>query len=242
MNKQEKVIDQNDYLSMIKMEYGAMREEIHLSHSHIFIILQLFFPIVGVLLGVAVDHADNREILNSVLSLMIPMISLSSITFVLSESIRMKRAGDYICVLESKVDLLKLQHQEPNKSWQKNIEKELNLQNSNVSLFRPLAFESWIRSFPDKHTPYGRASYILQLRFIIFFLVLVGSIVASFFVGRYDYKQAMNLNVEETKSIIDFICFFHLQIVGSLISAFWGILILICGFKFSNQCRNQYST
>lgn len=149
-----------------------MREEIHTSHSHIFVVLQLFFPIVGVLLGMALEHMENRIILNSILSIAIPIISLSSITFTLSECICMKRAGDYICILESKVNFRTLSKGERKKrrKWQKKIERELNLGHSEILLSRPMIFESWIRDLSVKQMPYGGSSYILQLRFIIFLL------------------------------------------------------------------------
>ncbi len=222
----------SDYLSMVKIEYAAMREEIHLSHSHIFVVLQLYFPIVGVLLDIAIKNKADRIIFNSILAIIIPIISLSSITFILSESMRMKRAGDYICILESKVKKIISFPKKINNSWQANIENELKITKSDIDLLNPLAFESWIRNLSSggKREPYGRASLMLQIRFIILFLIPFLSVITSLGIGLYDIK------VNSSQSVI---ITFSVQFIGIIISLIWGIPILISGFGFSKQSMNQ---
>jgi len=231
MQKKNKSENINNYLSMIKMEYSAMREEIRISHTHIFVILQLYFPVIGVLIGIGVENKGNRIILYFILAILIPTISLSSIIFILSESLRMKRAGDYICILESKTKKVNVFFNKFDDKWQKNVEDNLKIAHSSVNLLEPLGFERWIRNLTSKKKVfYGRASLILQLRFIILFIVPFISIIVSILISLYDMKiitcKLIYVN-------------FGIQIIGFLMSFVWGILILINGFKLSNKSRDQ---
>ena len=151
MNQQE-----NDkaevMLQMIKVEYGAMREEINNTHSHIFMTIEISSATITALLAFLLNLQVNSFMFHFFLIVVIPWICASSTLIILSESQRMKRAGNYICILEEKVkNLCNYENEsgsEGEKSWrltQEKIEKWLKMCPSRISLLEPLCFERWIR-------------------------------------------------------------------------------------------------
>ena len=166
MNQQE-----NDkaevMLQMIKVEYGAMREEINNTHSHIFMTIEISSATITALLAFLLNLQVNSFMFHFFLIVVIPWICASSTLIILSESQRMKRAGNYICILEEKVS-----GSEGEKSWrltQEKIEKWLKMCPSRISLLEPLCFERWIRELEAVNSPLGRANFLLIFRFALIY-------------------------------------------------------------------------
>ncbi len=175
MNQQE-----NDkaevMLQMIKVEYGAMREEINNTHSHIFMTIEISSATITALLAFLLNLQVNSFMFHFFLIVVIPWICASSTLIILSESQRMKRAGNYICILEEKVkNLCNYENEsgsEGEKSWrltQEKIEKWLKMCPSRISLLEPLCFERWIRELEAVNSPLGRANFLLIFRFALIY-------------------------------------------------------------------------
>ena len=175
MNQQE-----NDkaevMLQMIKVEYGAMREEINNTHSHIFMTIEISSATITALLAFLLNLQVNSFMFHFFLIVVIPWICTSSTLIILSESQRMKRAGNYICILEEKVkNLCNYENEsgsEGEKSWrltQEKIEKWLKMCPSRISLLEPLCFERWIRELEAVNSPLGRANFLLIFRFALIY-------------------------------------------------------------------------
>lgn len=163
-------------LQMIKVEYGAMREEINSTHSHIFTTIEISSATIIALLAFLPNLQVNSFMFHFFLIVVIPWVCGSSTLIILSESQRMKRAGDYICILEEKVkNLYACEHEsrgEGEKSWrltQNKIEKWLKMSPSRISLFEPLCFERWIRELEAVNSPLGRANFLLIFRFALIY-------------------------------------------------------------------------
>ena len=175
MNQQE-----NDkvevMLQMIKVEYDAMREEINSTHSHIFTTMEISSATITALLAFLPNLQVNSFMFHFFLIVVILWICASSALIILSESQRMKRAGNYICILEEKVkNLCACEHEsrgEGEKSWrltQEKIEKWLKMSPSRISLLEPLCFERWIRELEAVNSPLGRANFLLIFRFALIY-------------------------------------------------------------------------
>lgn len=201
MNQQE-----NDkaevMLQMIKVEYGAMREEINSTHSHIFTTMEISSATITALLAFLPNLQVNSFIFHFFLIVVIPWICASSTLFILSESQRMKRAGNYICILEEKVKNLCTYENESGsegeKSWretQEKIEKRLKMSPSRISLSEPLCFERWIRELKAVNSPLGRANFLLIFRFA---LIYGGASAISLFSSlamRWIYARSASWNI-----------------------------------------------
>ena len=175
MNQQE-----NDkaevMLQMIKVEYGAMREEINSAHSHIFTTIEISSATITALLAFLPNLQVNSFMFHFFLIVVIPWICASATLIILSESQRMKRAGNYICILEEKVkNLCTCENEsgsEGEKSWrltQEKIEKWLKMRPSRISFLEPLCFERWIRELKAVNSPLGRANILLIIRFALIY-------------------------------------------------------------------------
>ena len=163
-------------LQMIKVEYGAMREEINSAHSHIFTTIEISSATITALLAFLPNLQVNSFMFHFFLIVVIPWICASATLIILSESQRMKRAGNYICILEEKVkNLCPYENEsgsEGEKSWrltQEKIEKWLKMSPSRISFLEPLCFERWIRELKAMNCPLGRANILLIIRFALIY-------------------------------------------------------------------------
>lgn len=189
-------------LQMIKVEYGAMREEINSTHSHIFTTIEISSATIIALLAFLPNLQVNSFMFHFFLIVVIPWVCGSSTLIILSESQRMKRAGDYICILEEKVkNLYACEHEsrgEREKSWrltQNKIEKWLKMSPSRISLFEPLCFERWIRELEAVNSPLGRANFLLIFRFALIYGGASLLSVSSSFVMWWIYARSASWDI-----------------------------------------------
>lgn len=201
MNQQE-----NDkaevMLQMIKVEYGAMREEINSAHSHIFTTLEFSSATITALVAFLPNLQVNSFMFHFFLIVVIPWICASSTLIILSESQRMKRAGDYICILEEKIkNLCACEHEsrgEGEKFWrltQEKIEKWLKMSPSRISFLEPLCFERWIRELETVNSPLGRANFLLIFRFALIYGGASALSLLSSLVMRWIYARSVSWNI-----------------------------------------------
>lgn len=182
------------YVRLIELEYLAMRDEIRSSHSHIYLSLQICFALVAASVTIAVNMKAYPVLIHIILSIFVPFVCFTTIMMILSESIRMKRAGDYICFLEKKSELLFQDNAffRHSKTWDKtqiNIEKWLHLEKSDLKMIAPLCYEQWIRESNVKKAYYGRGNFLTQIRFLIIFAIALFSILYSEFFLEFDFES-----------------------------------------------------
>lgn len=233
-DSRQKELTARDYLGMVSLEYSAMRDEIKTSHSQIFITIQVFIAFSGVLLSLAFNKDTNCLIQTLILTLFVPVVGLSALTFILSEAKRMKRAGDYICILEFKVEHLFHVFLTSNikklNDKQMSIENRLNLQHSSIKINTPLSFERWILEQARAGAEYGRAFSLLQVRFLIFFIIPFSSTIIS-------------LYLQFTSDSFKFYFQNYLpHLIGITISIVWYSIILHDGFKLSKEDKPKLSS
>jgi len=206
----------------IEIEYAAMRSEIETAHRHIFLTMQISWGFIGALMVVVLDNIGDTNktlLVNVVMCILIPVICATALSFMLAESIRMQRAGDYICILERKVALFNI-HRHIDSASLHDEEHERTNKCSAIELTQPLAFERWIRDSSIKKSIYGRAGFMLWFRFISFFLIeVVIFIVATF----YQLFVVDNLSWIPANYIV--------HLVGAIIAIVWNVLIIKDGLK-----------
>ena len=235
MNQQE-----NDkaevMLQMIKVEYGAMREEINSAHSHIFTTIEISSATITALLAFLSNLQVNSFIFHFFLIVVIPWVCASSTLIILSESQRMKRAGDYICILEEKVKNLCAYENESRgegkESWrrtQEKIEKWLKMIPSRISFLEPLCFERWIRELEAVNSPLGRANFLLIFRFaLIYGGASLLSVLSSLVMWLSDTTSASWDNL--------YAIFFLVTVTG-LLAVFY--LSLVIAVENKSSCKLQ---
>ena len=189
-------------LQMIKVEYGAMREEINNTHSHIFMTIEISSATITALLAFLPNLQVNSFMFHFFLIVVIPWICASSTLIILSESQRMKRAGNYICILEEKVkNLCTYENEsgsEDEKSWQltqEKTEKWLKMCPSRISFLEPLCFERWIRELEAVNSPLGRANFLLIFRFALIYGGASALSLLSSLVMRWIYARSVSWNI-----------------------------------------------
>ena len=172
MNQQE-----NDkaevMLQMIKVEYGAMREEINSAHSHIFTTIEISSATITALLAFLSNLQVNSFIFHFFLIVVIPWVCASSTLIILSESQRMKRAGDYICILEEKVKNLCAYENESRgegkESWRRTQEKIEMVEDDHFSNFflRASLFRTLDKRTGSSELSFGKSEFFINLSLCI---------------------------------------------------------------------------
>jgi len=176
--------DHKDLLTMIQLEYNAMRDEIRNCESHIFQIMQVSLTVIFALAGVAAANIGTPNILHIICLFIVPAASFSALILIFTEVLRVKRAGDYICILEAKMQLLFSNRNCPEleqwKPMQKTIEDCLQIGNTNVRLSSPLIFESWIRELENIRDKKRRLVNFSGIRYLMFFFLPCCAYIISF--------------------------------------------------------------
>jgi hypothetical protein len=144
-------------VSTILEEYRTLRAESLQISSLMITILQMGVAVVGVLFGAAAvalgDKNVNIEVIAFImLYVVIPYFIFFITTVWTGEAYRFKRVGDYIAIIEAKIEILfrrvyeKSNITDPWMGIQKQIEERLNITRSDVNLMKPLAWEQWLKS------------------------------------------------------------------------------------------------
>jgi hypothetical protein len=115
--------------------------------------------------------------------LLVPALCAMTMLLWLGEAARMKRAGDYIAILEQKVGLLLDQFRRESREFefewaqvQARIEKNLNLSLTEVDLGDPLAWEQWLKEMAGRNASEGHLKLLYQLRIAFFPFLMVSSL------------------------------------------------------------------
>jgi hypothetical protein len=185
--------DQTDrfpqYIATVLEEYKSIREESKQASINMFAALQWGAAVQGVVVVGAFTQWDKEPgVVLFAFCLLVPALCAMTMLLWLGEAARMKRAGDYVGILEQKVSLLldefRRESTEFQFEWaqvQARIEKNLNLSFTEVDLVDPLAWEQWLKEMAGRNTSEGHLKLLYQLR-IAFFPFLMAS---SLFIGMY---------------------------------------------------------
>jgi len=221
-----------EYLSMITLEYNAMRDEIRTSHSQCFLTVQITLAACIALIGYVISNIDKIDAFNAslILAFIIPVISFSALMFILSETVRMKRAGDYICILESKAKIIfdKQTIIFENDLLQERIKNDLKITKTKLDLGSPLSFESWIRELSNEKDGHGRAFFMLQFRYLLFFLIPVLTFISALIL-QFSYFDKYILIKQN----------YYIYFIYATICVIWGIYLLRYSFNFVQQSKQK---
>ena len=176
------------YIDVTLEEYKSLRNESMQCNANIFTSLYIGFAAIGVLCMIGFPLIIGEKTLDSglfIFGLFIPIMALGITFLILTEAMRFKRIGDYICFLEIKLSLLLKDITENNMnnwtSYQVIIENKLLFPHVSINLSEPLIWERWLRECPKKiFTLVGHLDWIYKLRIgllgIISFLSLIISV------------------------------------------------------------------
>lgn len=211
----------------IELEYKTMREEVKMTFNHIFLTMQMSLAFISGLLIVAFNNLSNILLANMILCILVPMVCATALSFMLSESIRMQRAGIYMCILEKKCTLYSCIQTESTLISLHNVEQKHIGISTNINLAAPLCFEHWIRDNNLKSKSiFGRASFMLQFRFIFFFLIGV---------GIFFFSTAYQFYVSDKAVWIPSHYIFHL--IGVVLSVPWFLIIINYGLILNETTK-----
>jgi len=221
----------SNFFQMTILEYNAMRDEIRSAHSHIFTTIQLSIAIMGVLIGLAISNANNFPYNVILLCALIPVFSLTALSIIVSESARLERAGNYICLLEEKTNSIFKKHMaidlsflapELKKSEEIYIDKI-----SDTDLSGAIQYEKWIRDLSKVKSIYGRAANFLKFRFLVFFLIPFLSVIfAAFLQFQSDRYEVIIQN-------------YMLIAIFAVFDLTWYLFIIYYGIKLSRHTKKN---
>lgn|GEM_PF-1991078 len=177
------------YLSILIEEYKSLRDESKQASINMFSALSWGTGILGIIMSIGFTQWDKQPVIVLLIFyIIIPIIAAISMFFWLSEAIRLKRAGDYICLIEQKVKIILnefKQYHLTKAKWlelQEKIEESIGLPHSSLDLSSPLVWEQWLRDMNSKKTlTGGHFVWIYIIKLAIFPLLMF----SSFLIGTY---------------------------------------------------------
>lgn len=187
------MLDPKKYLELLIEEYRSIRDEVKQSNINMWTAMQWGTAILAILFGVGLSQWNSGTPASPIVfGLLIPAFSFITLSFWLGEAARLKRAGDYIFLLEKKAEVL-LQSsgslpEVMRRKWPKKqdeYERWLHLKRSvdNVErtalLSAPLAWETWLRVRKGRGLVDGHLSKLYMFRVGYFPMVSTGSLVLA---------------------------------------------------------------
>jgi hypothetical protein len=184
-------------VSTILEEYKTLRAESLQISSLMITILQMGVAVAGVLFGAAAVALGNgsdevRNLAFHMFYIVIPYFIFFIGILWSGEAYRYKRVGDYISIIETKIEILfRKVYQKSNMpiAWiniQKQIENKLKIGYSDVELIKPLAWEQWLksakRSSPTSYSGHVPMIYAFRIGFwllIAFISPFVGYVLSE---------------------------------------------------------------
>jgi hypothetical protein len=188
-DKEEQAL--KNYIDVTLEEYKALRNESRQCSANTFTVLYIGFVAIGVLFaaGFPLISGEKTVIGLIIFGLFIPIIALGISFLILTEAIRLKRIGDYICFIEIKLSSLFKEITQKNiKNWtscQKIIENKLFFPHVSIDLSEPLIWERWLRcssvdEYPKKKfTLAGHLKWAYVLRIGLFAIISFLSFVIA---------------------------------------------------------------
>jgi hypothetical protein len=184
-----------DLWKVLQEEYKTVREESKQAELNTFAALQWGATLIAFAAGAGLTQwgVNNRgAVVVTAFVLLIPVFSVASFYLWLGEALRMKRAGDYLCIIEARVEA---SFEADTKKWshkqQMEAEAALGLAHGKHLLQSPLNWERWLRSsrrsFWDLKTSGGHEPITQAPRFM-FFPLIAG---LSWSVGTYYWWYVM---------------------------------------------------
>jgi hypothetical protein len=161
------------YLNACLEEYKSIREESRQASINMIRTLSIGIGATTIAVIASFNIFDkvitlsgyNLIIVLSIFCVILPFLIALITAFWLGELARFKRAGNYICFIETKVSMLldEYYNKKIKNKWediQNIIEKKLKVTNTISELGRPLQWEIWLRSFKKKQI---KNNYFLPL-------------------------------------------------------------------------------
>jgi hypothetical protein len=240
MTTNEPKVPMTTYWALFQEEYRTVRDEAKQAEINTFTAFQWGATLIGVAAGLTKWQESPATVIVS-FGLLIPIFSVVSFYVWIGEAVRMKRAGDYLVMLELKAELLLKRPINSDsldmpirtvvEEWttlQRSTEDALRLVRSERPLVAPLHWERWLREtrpgLLDIKTVSGHQSVTYAAR-LAFFPVMA---VVSWFIARfYMYSHVYYLLVIYRVPIVHF----NITLQGAM----WCVLvtILLClGFAF----------
>jgi len=171
--------DKEMFLNACFEEYKTLREESKQASINMITSMSIGIGVAAIAMvtGITSFKGDVPESIISLYILcgIIPFLIALITSFWLGEAARFKRAGDYICFIESKISIILDEIYQDNikEKWseiQKEIESYLKIQNSKLPLGRPMQWEHWLRD-----VGHMKGLYIFRLGLLI--LAFIGPMV-----------------------------------------------------------------
>jgi len=171
------------YIALATEEYKTLRDESKQSNINMWTAMQWGGALIGVTIGVGLSQwTAPSPVTPLAFDIVVPTFSAFIMIFWLGEAARLKRAGDYLCLVEQKLSLL-LENSMPQvlrSTWpeiQRRAELALHLreddptEDDDLVLADPLAWEQWLRLRRGRSIIDGHLEKLFQLR-LAFFLAL----------------------------------------------------------------------
>lgn len=194
--------DEDKYFLACLEEYKTLREESKQASINMIssMSIGIGIAVVATVAGISFLTDKNNSLTPqnlifplSLFGLIVPFLLFLITAFWLGELARFKRAGNYICFIETKISMLLNQFYKNNleKSWkisQKYIEDRLKVDYSISELGRPLQWEIWLRSFEKEKvlSTSGHMKWIYRLRAGLLFFAFYGTIFYGFWlIGHF---------------------------------------------------------
>ncbi len=193
------------YFALLTEEYRSLRSESMQASVNMFSAYKWGATAVGVIIGAGLTQWNEKHsIVLLVFFVLVPAISCMSMLIWLGEATRMKRAGDYICLIEEKASLLlkefKRQYNLKCK-WDRRsdeIQKDLLMSPSELDLSDPLVWERWLREGRERGFARGHQMGFYLIRLGFFPAVMTSSLaIASYYaLGHARYSAAFGVGAE----------------------------------------------
>jgi hypothetical protein len=191
-------------LSTILEEYKTLRAESLQISSLMITILQMGVAVAGVLFGSVIVAWGNEKpgvkiAAFYMLYLIIPLFVYFIGVLWSGEAFRFKRVGDFISVVEIKIEVLYRKIYEDNRIpdlWigvQTQIEDKLSIDRSNLNLIKPLAWEQWLKSLSNSSftSASGHLKILYAMRILVWLCIPIFSSVVGIFLAlssnEYDF-------------------------------------------------------
>ena len=206
-------------LSTILEEYKTLRAESLQISSLMITILQMGVAVAGVLFGSAIVAWSNEKpevkiAAFYVLYLIIPLFVYFVGVLWAGEAFRFKRVGDFISVVEIKIEIFYRKIYEDNRIpdlWidvQRQIEDKLAIDHSNLNLIKPLAWEQWLKSLSNSPltSSAGHLKIIYAMRILVWLCIPIFSAVVGIFLAlssnKYNFFLIGGLMLAVTYAIL----------------------------------------
>jgi hypothetical protein len=185
------------FLDLVKEEYRTLRDESKQATINMLAAIQVGASVIGALMYAGFSQWNTSpSVVLFVFFLIVPVLGAVSIFIWVGEAIRMKRVGDYLCIVEQKASFaLQKANAFPftEQDWlpiQRRVETALDIKTWHPQT-DPLCWEQWLRESRAKglRALFGEAVGHQTLIYMIRLGLFPGLIGASWLIARLYAKQ-----------------------------------------------------